>query len=198
MKTLIKDPLNLIIAGVGGQGNLVLSQLIGNILMKDGYFVLCGETLGGTQRGGSVMSHVRISREAIYGPLIPIGGADIILSLEPHEALRALIQLGNPHVITITASRPIYSIGADYPSLSKVIKIIRELSAKSWIIDATSEALKLGGAIFSNTIMLGALIACGALPLEKKPIEVALGETFPKAIDTNLIALSKGMDLIKR
>ena len=90
MNSLIKDPLNVVIAGVGGQGNIVISELIGIGLVRRGYFVTVGETFGASQRGGAVMSHLRISTETRYGPLIPLGGADIVMGMEPVEALRVL------------------------------------------------------------------------------------------------------------
>ena len=87
-----QDPLNVVISGVGGQGNLLLSRLIGRTLLNKGYFVAIGETLGVAQRGGAVMSNVRISEKISLGPLIPEGKAHIILSLEPLETLRMLVR----------------------------------------------------------------------------------------------------------
>ncbi|MCJ7831036.1 MAG: 2-oxoacid:acceptor oxidoreductase family protein, partial [Dehalococcoidia bacterium] len=76
-----KDPLNIIITGVGGQGNVLLSQLAGKALVRNGYHATIGETYGASQRGGAVMSHLRVSREKQYGPLIAQGQADIVLGL---------------------------------------------------------------------------------------------------------------------
>ena len=70
---LLHDPFNIIISGVGGQGNILASDLVSRTFCEDGYFVSVGETYGATQRGGSVMSHVRLSRRHLYGPLIPEG-----------------------------------------------------------------------------------------------------------------------------
>jgi len=103
---LRKDPLNLIITGVGGQGNVTISLVIGNALVSEGYLVTIGETYGASQRGGPVMSHVRISKETQYSPFIPEGRADIILGMEPVETLRMLRQFGNPDVLTIINPRP--------------------------------------------------------------------------------------------
>ena len=200
-KQFLKDPLNLIIAGVGGQGNLVMSFIIGSALIREGYLVTIGETYGRSQRGGPVMSHVRISREVQYGPFIRNGHADIILGLEPVEAMRRLGQFGNPDVITIVNPRPIYSIDvlsgkAEYPDLDKLIEAIKELSSKTWVIDATEEAQKLGSPIFTNVILIGALIGSGVFPLDKKSVEPVLRETFPKAVEANISAFSKGIELV--
>ncbi len=122
---LIKDPLNIIITGVGGQGNVLASQLLGKAFVKENFLVTIGETYGATQRGGAVMSHMRISRTSAYSPLIPEGQADIIVALEPVEALRVIAQYGNPKVQAIVNSRPIYptavSVGdAQYPSFARI------------------------------------------------------------------------------
>jgi len=83
-----KEAYNLIITGVGGQGNVLSSQLIGQAFVSKGYYATIGETYGASQRGGSVMSHIRISSEKQLSPLIPKGMADIVVALEPLEALR--------------------------------------------------------------------------------------------------------------
>ena len=93
-----KEPLNIIITGVGGQGNVLLSQLVGRVLVRAGFHVTIGETYGASQRGGAVMSHLRVSRKMQYGPLIGEGHADVIVGLEPLETLRVIAQYGNPGV----------------------------------------------------------------------------------------------------
>jgi len=202
-KQLMKDPLNLVITGVGGQGNVMISLIIGNAFVREGYFVTVGETYGASQRGGPVMSHLRISKETQYSPFIPDGCADIILGMEPVETLRMLGRYGNPNVITIINPRPIYSIDvtaghAQYPDMDKLIETVKELSAKTWIVNATEEAQKMGGAVFANAILIGALIGSGVLPLDKKSVEPVLWEVFPKEIEANLEAFNKGIKLVKR
>ena len=202
-KQLVKDPLNLIITGVGGQGNVMISLIIGNALVKEGYLVTIGETYGASQRGGPVMSHIRISRETQYSPFIPDGRADIILGMEPVETLRMIGQFGNPDIVTIINPRPIYSIDvtggqAEYPDLDKLMETIKELSAKTWIVSATEEAQKMGNPIFANVILIGALIGSGVLPLDEKSAEPILQETFPKAIEANMTAFQKGMELVRQ
>jgi len=200
VKKSMKDPLNVIIAGVGGQGNIVISSLIGAALVKKGYFVVVGETYGASQRGGAVVSHVRISKETQYGPLIPDGCADIILGMEPAETLRALGQFGNPNVLTIVNPRPIYPLSVlsgegEYPDISNLVETIKELSDKTWVINATEEAQKLGNPMFANVLLIGALIALGMLPLDKKSLEPVLEERFPKAFEANMGAFKRGAEL---
>lgn len=200
MKKLSKEPLNLIVAGVGGQGNVLMSFIIGRALVSQGYFVSIGDTYGASQRGGSVASHVRISEHMSYGSLIPGGHANVILSLEPAETLRMLGKFGNPDVITITNTRPIYpadvtSGRATYPNIDELLKLIEKLSAKLIVIKATDEAIKLGSPIFANVILIGALIGSGVLPLDKKLLEPILKENFPKEFDANMTAFNKGVEL---
>ena len=202
-KQLVKDPLNLIITGVGGQGNVMISLIIGNAFVREDYFVTLGETYGASQRGGPVMSHMRISKETQYSPFIPDGCADIILGMEPVETLRMLGRYGNPNVITIINPRPIYSIDviggqAEYPDLYKLVESVKELSAKTWIINATEEAQKMGSHMFANAILSGALVGSGVLPLDKKSVQPVLRETFPKEIKANIEAFNQGMGLIKQ
>lgn len=202
-KQLRKDPLNLIITGVGGQGNVMISLIIGNALVREGYFVTIGETYGASQRGGPVMSHLRISKETQYSPFIPDGCADIILGMEPVETLRMLGRYGNTNVITMINPRPIYSIDvtggqAEYPELDKLVQTVKELSAKTWVVHATEEAQKMGSPVFANAILIGAIIGSGVLPLDKKAVEPVLRETFPKEIEVNLTAFNKGIELAKQ
>jgi indolepyruvate ferredoxin oxidoreductase beta subunit len=200
---LSKDPLNLIIAGVGGQGNVMASQLIGRALVRESYYVTIGDTYGASQRGGAVMSHLRISQASQFSPLIPEGQADLIVALEPVEALRVIAQYGNPSTSAVINSRPIYptavTVGeAQYPSLDKIKETIRELARKSWFVDATEIALSLGAPIFTNIIMVGAVAGTGLLPLARKTYEEVIHESFPGAhLEVNLKAFERGMELVK-
>ncbi len=196
---LSKDPLNVIITGVGGQGNVLASQLIGRALVKEHFYVTIGETYGSSQRGGAVMSHMRISREAQFSPLIPEGQADIIVSLEPVEALRILSRYGNPGVSTIVNCRPIHPVAvtvgdAKYPSLEEIEKIVGELSPKTWFVDATQMALAFGSPIFTNIIMVGALAGTKLLPLSRTSFEEAIRESLPSRAAENLKAFAHGFE----
>jgi len=109
------DPLNLIICGTGGQGNVLISRLLGRALTDNGYKVTIGDTFGAAQRGGAVFSSMRISKKKYYGPLVQEGQADVLLSLEPLESLRILNTYGNPEIATVSNSQPIYPV--DYPDV---------------------------------------------------------------------------------
>jgi len=198
-KTLMKDPLNLIVIGVAGQGNVLISLLIGNALVSEGYLVTFGQSYGSNQRGGSVINYVRISREIQCSPIIPDGSADIILGMEPLDTLRMLGQYGNPDVITIVNPRPIGIAGraVEYPDMDELLETIRGMSAKTWVINATEEAQKLGDPIFANMILLGVLVGSNTLPLDKQSLEPLLRETFPKEVEANMTAFSRGLELVR-
>jgi indolepyruvate ferredoxin oxidoreductase beta subunit len=194
-----KDPLNVIVTGVGGQGNVLITQFIGRALVKAGHHVTIGETYGASQRGGAVMSHLRISRETQYGPLIPEGGAHVIVGLEPLETLRVLAQYGNPEVIVIANSRPVHPLAvttgaAEYPEREQVATMLEQLSAHAWLIDATDIALDLGAGILANVVMLGALVGSGTLPVGSETFEPELRESLPAdKLDMNLQAFRRGI-----
>jgi indolepyruvate ferredoxin oxidoreductase beta subunit len=200
---LKKDPLNLIITGVGGQGNVVVSLLIGRALVAKDYFVTIGETYGASQRGGPVMSHVRVSKRVQYGPLIPEGKSDVILGLEPVETMRVMGQYGNPNVLIVVNTRPIYPLdvtvgNVQYPSDQVIRSMITELSRKAYFLKATDIAVDLGAPIFLNIVMTGALLALNVLPVTKEDMIETLKNTFSnQKLEINLRAFQMGMDAIR-
>jgi indolepyruvate ferredoxin oxidoreductase beta subunit len=199
-----KDPLNVIVTGVGGQGNVLISQLIGDALVREGYHVTIGETYGASQRGGAVMSHLRVSRKEQYGPLIPLGQADVILGLEPVETMRVVAQYGHPGVMVIANSRPIYTMAvttgaAEYPGTEEIARTLEELSSKAWLINATEIALEMGASIAANVIMAGALVGSQAIPLGPEALEAGLRESLPpERLELSLQALHRGLEEARR
>ena len=121
----MKDPYNVIITGVGGQGNVLAARMLGNIMAAKGYNVTIGETFGASQRGGSVMSHLRISAKTVFSPQIPKGQADLVVSLEPAESIRVMAGYGNPQIKVLSNTRAIYPVGvicgeSNYPPLDEI------------------------------------------------------------------------------
>jgi len=200
---LSKDPFNVIIGGVGGQGNVLASQILGEMLVSQGYVITIGETYGASQRGGAVMSHLRISTKDQFSPLIPEGQCDLLVSLEPVEGLRILDTYGNPRVMTLLNTRPIHPIdvisgNATYPEVSKVISKIKELSRRVWTLNATEIALEMGDPIFSNIVMLGALCAIGVLPINRQGFESIIRDLLPsRLLEENLKAFDKGREVVQ-
>ena len=195
---LQKDPLNIIICGIGGQGNIRMSRMIGKILNGKGYYVNIGETFGAAQRGGAVFSSMRVSKKRNYGPLIPEGQAHLILSLEPLEALRILGKYGNPEVACIVNSQPVWPVGVlagdlEYPDLDQLKDATRKLSRNFWAVDATRLAMALGAPIVANIIMLGLLAESNIIPVDIQDVQEEIRNSFPASVvDLNLRALDAG------
>jgi len=200
--SLTKDPTNIVITGVGGQGNVMASRVLAGMLVNAGFTVTIGETFGMSQRGGSVMSHLRVSSSSVLSPQIPQGRADIIIALEPVEALRVLVKYGNPDVAVLANSRMVYPMGVitgefTYPSLDEVKSMFEKISAKSWIIDATSVAVELGNPVLSNIIMIGALAGTSLLPIDRRAFEKEIAKSIPaNKREINLTAFDAGMKMI--
>ena len=196
------DPINLIVCGIGGQGNILISRMVGRILADKGYHVTIGETFGAAQRGGAVHSSMRISRKRFYGPLIPKGKGHIILSLEPLETLRILSAYGNENVLTISNTQPIYPVGVaagktQYPDLHKLMDAIQNLSETAWFVNVSQMAVDLGSPIVANIILLGSLVGIGKIPLTRAEVGEEIRSTFPPAVvELNLRALLIGIEAV--
>jgi indolepyruvate ferredoxin oxidoreductase beta subunit len=200
---LCHDPYNLIITGVGGQGNVLASKILGSMLIAGGLYVTIGETFGASQRGGSVMSHIRISSRSSWSPQIPKRRAHAILALEPMEALRVLGVYGNPETLVIANSRPIYPMDVIsgeriYPEIRQLGERLRLYCGRACVIDATDKAMALGAPIYTNIIMIGALSALGVLPLDREGFEAVLGRMVGNSkVEANLRAFDAGRQMIR-
>ncbi len=196
------DPLNLIICGVGGQGNILISRMIGRILAGSGYYVTIGETFGAAQRGGAVHSSMRISKKRQYGPLIPMGRGHVVASLEPLETLRMLAHYGNENILTVTNTRPIQPIGVlarrlKYPEPRDLEESTNRLSKVAWLVNVTQMAIDLGSPIAANIILLGSLVGISKLPFAAEQVEGEIRSTFPpSAVDLNLRAFRMGREAV--
>jgi len=199
---LSDDPYNVIITGVGGQGNVLASRVLGNMLARKGLFVTIGESFGGTQRGGSVSSHIRISRDSTWSPQVPKGAAHVLVGLEATEAIRTLVDYGNRKIKVICNTRPIHPVGViageiSYPSAQDIRKWMEELTEKTWFIDATDEAINLGSPVFGNIILIGALSGINVLPLDREDFEKVISETMsPEKVEINLRAYDLGASMV--
>jgi len=202
--TLATNPYNLIITGVGGQGNVLASKIVGNMLVEKGFQVTIGETFGASQRGGSVMSHLRVSTASMLSPQIPRGKAHMIMSLEPTEALRVLNDYGNPAIKLITNTRAVHSVGVicgddNYPSMDTLKEWADKLTAKAWFIDATDTAVNLGNPILGNVLLVGALAGMGDLPLSKADFQKVIARTMPPdKVELNLKAYDMGLQMVQQ
>lgn len=189
------------IVGVGGQGVLLASMVLGNAAMKAGYKVAMSEVHGMAQRGGSVLSTVRFGDE-VASPLEAIGGADLIMGFEPVETCRN-ISLGNRDTEILMNLDPVYPsmVAAgfeEYPDIKDLVAAIKKVSDKVTTIGATSIAVRAGKAVAANAVMIGAVAAVKDFPISKALLKETLSENVPeKFLDLNMRAFDLGYDAMR-
>ena len=187
---------DIILAGVGGQGILSIAAVIGHAAIKENFFIKQAEVHGMSQRGGDVQSHLRLSSEPIASDLIARGAADIIISLEPMEALRYLPFLA-PDGWIVTNTTPFVNI-PNYPDSEAILS---ELKSRSNVIlldvDATAKAA--GNPRGSNIALLGA--CSGILGIEPEKLEAGIRDIFLRkgeaVVEANLTAFRAGASAAK-
>lgn len=187
---------NIILSGVGGQGILTIAAVMDTAALSENLNVKQSEVHGMSQRGGAVLSHVRISDKEIFSDLIPKGSADMILSVEPMELLRHLPFLKKDGWL-ITDSKTFENI-LDYPKKDNLYKQIMS-HPNHIIIKATDLAKELGNSKVANMILLGA--ASSLIPLTELSFQNAIKNLFKnkseKIIQLNLDAFHTGQNLAK-
>ena len=198
-----KDPFNFITASVGGQGNVLSSDLIGTACAEAGLKVTIGETHGLSQRGGSVVSHIRISRHDQYGPIVPEGDADLIQGFEPLEALKVFLKYGKKGTVVLLNMRPNYPMSvqsglAEYPDVEAIAQQMRRLGAEVIPLQATELARQAGNPVAMNIVMVGAFAGTGCIPVDKEVYRQVMKNTFaPAKVELNLKAFELGYSAIQ-
>jgi len=181
---------DVILAGVGGQGVLSVASIIAHAALSEGLEVRQSEVHGMAQRGGAVLAHLRIADGKIAGDLVPKGGADLIISMEPLESLRYVSWLKSEGVL-VTAAEPFVNI-SNYPQLSEVTSSIKRLPR--WrLVDAASLAKEAGLAKTVNTVMVGA--ASLFLPIKANGLEKTIAAVFSKKDASVVTANAKAFKL---
>ncbi len=184
---------DIILAGVGGQGIISIAAIIGYAALGQDMYLKQSEVHGMSQRGGDVMSNLRISHQEIASDLIPFGQADMILSIEPLESLRYLPYLSGEGWV-ITNTKPFNNI-PNYPDLEKIMAEIGKVPHHI-ALDADAIAKEAGSSKAANIVILGAASPFLGMAYEK--IEDAIRFTFrkkgDKVIELNLNALKAGRD----
>ena len=186
---------NILIVGVGGQGTLLASKVMGKVFLDSGYDVKVSEVHGMSQRGGSVVTYVRYGDE-VYSTLIDKGEADILLSFEAHEAARWLPYLKKDGVVITNTQRlnPMSVVmgKATYPD--DILEKIKAAGVNPVEVDALALAEEAGSAKSVNVILLG--IAAKHIGLDKQLWLDAVKSTVPpKTVDMNVAAFEKGYEL---
>jgi indolepyruvate ferredoxin oxidoreductase beta subunit len=182
------EKTDIVIVGVGGQGTLFTSKIIGEAALDAGLHVIASEIHGMAQRGGVVNTTVRIGE--VHSPLIAYGDADIILSFEPIEALRTIDKASSAKTTIITNINPIYPFTvmlgeAEYPKLDDVFAILNNASAN--LIKVNMEGLALDNNIpyiASNIIMVGVLMGTGKMKIPKDTVIKKIKENVPARLTT--------------
>ena len=185
---------DIILAGVGGQGILSIATVIGQAALAEGWYLKQAEVHGMSQRGGEVQSHLRISTEPIWSDLIPQGKADIILSLEPLEALRYVPWLA-PEGCVVTSSVPFRNIDK-YPDIDQVYAAVKACP-KHILIDTDALVKEINAPVqAANMVLLGAAIPM--LGIEPEIMKTALQKVFARkseaVVETNILALMAGYE----
>jgi len=187
---------DILIAGVGGQGTILASRLLATAALDAGFFTRTSETIGMAQRGGCVVSHVRIGNEA--SPIIPPKHTDLLIGFEPGEAARNIGSL-SANGICIVNTRPIMPVTASLGNMSYEVESIYEYIklkvAAAIFVDAYSLAEEAGSVKTINVVLLGVATATGHLPLSRETIERVIAENVPKRyMDLNSKAFKLGFE----
>jgi indolepyruvate ferredoxin oxidoreductase beta subunit len=187
-----KEALNCVICGVGGQGNVLASRLIAQVLLDRNEHVKTAETIGMAQRGGSVASHVRGGRP--QSPLVPKHAADVLIAFEPGEAVRCIdfVAEGGTIVVNTQAAQPPMAAlsGIAYDGLAE-LAYLRSLEGVDVIeVDGTAICAQAGSAKCLNIVLLAAAVKSGALGISREELETAVkARVKPRFHELNLKAI---------
>ena len=192
--------MGVVISGVGGQGNIFASVVISQYAMNKNLNVLGAETIGAAQRGGSVVSHIRISDDAIYSPLISRGQADLLIGMEFVEMLRH-IRLLNPKGTYLLNRMKIPTVmnnmGLDeYPEAEEILKAAGKYCPNGYVIEASALAKKLGNIQMTNVVMLGALVKIMPFFDYKEMKKLVAGSSPSRFKEANVKGFEEGFKLI--
>jgi len=187
----------LVFIGVGGQGNLLASRLLGEAALSSGVPVVVSEIHGMAQRGGIVESAVLMGE--VTSPIVSQGEGDVLIGFEPLETLRALNKC-NSETLVITNTRPLppftVSVGqGKYPPVNEIIGFIRARAGKVISFDGNALAEKAGNPLSLNMVMLGALIGSGRVPVSSEAVKNAISSSTKKTfVESNIRAFDLGME----
>jgi indolepyruvate ferredoxin oxidoreductase beta subunit len=192
---------NIIFAGVGGQGNVLVSHLLADAALESGFPVRLTETYGAATRGGSVFSCVRIGNT--WAPLPKEDGCKVIVGLEPLEAIRAAVNFLSSDGLSLVNVRPwipidVSSGRVQYPDIEQILGDLKCLGSRVISLDATQVAQDLGNSRMMNVVLLGGLMALEILDLKVDAILYQIEKRWVKASAySNRIAFQTGYDTIK-
>ena len=194
--------LNIIICGVGGQGVVLLSELLGNASVRGGLEIKGSEVLGMAQRGGSVFSNLRLGSDA-YAPLTPEGKCDVLIAVEPSEALRNMHYLTKDSVVVLNSREvkpfTVYLGKSGYPNPEEILTRLNEIARKVITLDAAKIAQEAGSVQSANVVMLGALYGTGLMPISDESVKEVILERFKgKVGEVNIKAFDMGCEEVRK
>ncbi|MGC9334340.1 MAG: indolepyruvate oxidoreductase subunit beta [Anaerolineae bacterium] len=191
---------NFLLAGVGGQGTILASDVLSEVALAAGFDVKKSEVHGMAQRGGSVNTHVRWDADRVFSPLIGLGEADVLLVFEEAEALRyaEYLKPGGAAIVNRQTIEPITvtSGGAHYPAEDAVREAYRGLAGRFHLIAGTAIAEEMGNARAANVVLLGALSALLEVPVDTW-LQVIERRVPPKYVELNRQAFMKGREAMR-
>jgi len=194
----VSRSLDAVICGVGGQGTLLLSSVMSAAAAISGLKVVAGETHGQAQRGGTVSSHIRIREKEEPSPLVPLGSADLILSLERWESMRYARYLRQGGTV-ITASDKMIPVTASagltkYPTDQEFSDFMKLVAGKGFLVDASAVATELGEPRVAHSVLLGVMAREVALPFDVESLRTAISRYAPRGTQQiNLKAFEAGL-----
>jgi indolepyruvate ferredoxin oxidoreductase beta subunit len=198
---MIKE-FNIMIAGVGGQGVILMSELLGNAAVKEGLNVRGSEVLGMAARGGSVSSVIRLG-DGVQAPLMPTGKADVLIGMEPVEALRNIAYLGPSSSVILNIEKiPPFTVAigeSTYPDLETIIEKLEDASGRVIQISAVQIAREAGSALSANVAILGALFGSRQLPIKMETVKEQIRSRFSaKLAPVNIRAFDLGYQVCRK
>ncbi len=196
------EEFNVLIAGVGGTGVLTIAHILGSSALSAGFQVVQSELHGMSQRGGSVSTHLRMGTH-VYGPTFPEGTGDLLVAMEPIEALRNIKSVRSTGAVIFNnyKIRPLFLsiLKKEYPSLELLVQQMKQFCQNVYSIDATTIAKELGASIVANIVLLGAALAKGSIPISSETVIEEIKNTVPERfIDLNVQAFQAGLKAVNK
>jgi len=193
-------PYKIYISGVGGQGIIKTSIIIGEAAITSGFDVVMSEIHGMAQRGGGVSTELKIGHAK--SPIIQNGDADLLISFEPLEALRALPKLSSSTYMVVNNSTimPFNILKSDipYPDVKTIFDELKSVSTNLMVLNADEIARSAGNILSLNMVMLGGALAVPDFPISKNSVIEAMKDNLPeKILEINIKALNEGFNLFK-
>jgi indolepyruvate ferredoxin oxidoreductase beta subunit len=200
----MEGTFNIMFCGVGGQGLMTLSSILGKAAVDDGLNVMTGEQHGLSQRSGSIYVHFRIGNP--ISPLIPYGKADMMISMEASETLRYIEYLKDDGVV-ITSNRIMHPVNeteevaldeekqTKYLTLEEIVDKLNEVTSNIVLLDALELAEKAGNPRTENSVLIGAAVSCPGFPIDAEDVRKAVLDLVPpKTVDANSRAFDLGLE----